>query len=281
MHLLTFSVRALILLQISKVFCFKDSPGGCVGGKAAVDGPHIVSNGTITVLSQTLDEAQVQVKVGNVVLLTNSTTLVPADIGHEIRVDMLNGTDFGGAMIRLEIPSSYSSTIDTSDFLIPDLIYAEPNRFCIPPIVGIAHREKPVLKRVANGTLFVDADIQGIVIDVTVVFSLQPVSRYAYGRFVLNSFGSKQKQTLAPQQKTSVPVPRPQPTREPTLTPIRAPQQPSALAPIRRRPRTMAPTQRPTRRPRTMKPTLHPTRRRRRPRTTIPTKKPTKRPRAL
>jgi hypothetical protein len=208
-----------------------DGAGGCEGGKAAVGGIHLLGE----VISLTLEQAGVKVKLGGEVLSVGSTVLVPSDIPYEIRVES-STSDFIGVLIRVEAPAG----VDTAGALTPDTNTKLAGVCGLAPIVGITHFDKD-LKSFANGTIIFENNYKGVIVDVTVVFSVKGVSKFAYSRFLLDYFGSP---TSAPVLLSRTTV---SPTRAPQKPPTSAPQKPPTSAP--QKPPSSAPQKPPTKAP--------------------------------
>ena len=163
-----FSLAALVATswfreKPSMVDAFPSGAGGCMGGMAAVEGFHLdMSNGR-PVVGGTLADGAIRVTVGDVLLDVDTVNEIP--IGQDLLVGVeADDISFLGVLVRLQAPDG----VDTTSALIPEANVG-PASVCVPPVVGITHTNDDE-KTMATGTLRFDEEIDGITLDVTIVF---------------------------------------------------------------------------------------------------------------
>ena len=147
----------------SMVDAFPDGAGGCMGGMAAVEGLHLDTSNNRPVVGGTLADGAIRVTVGDLLLDVNTVNELP--VGQDLLVGVeADDIMFLGVLVRLQAPDG----VDTTGALIPGANVG-PASACSSPIVGITHMNRDP-KTMATGTLRFDEEIEGITLDVTIVF---------------------------------------------------------------------------------------------------------------
>ena len=221
---------------------FSTGAGGCSGGEPAVGATHL--GGDRSVQSSGLSEAGISVTIDAVELSPTQPIDVPVGSDLVVTIDSSSIT-YLGALVRLEAPNG----VDTSTALSPAVNMQDAN-VCVSPIAGITH-ENSNEKSLSTGMLRFDEAVNGVFLDITVVFSnnAQQGSIFAYDRMEVNfvedstlANDTTQAPTRAPTQTTPAtstvaPTPSPGTTAVPTV-------QVSSASDFSLVPSTAAPSQR-------------------------------------
>jgi hypothetical protein len=164
------------------VQAFSNAAGGCMGGVAAVEGLHLDTSGGRSVVGGTLAESRIVVTVGDTILDASSGQATTVPIGQDLMVTVDSG-DIGylGVLVRLSAPAG----IDTTGALVPGT-NTQVAAVCAAPVVGITHTNANE-KMLSTGMVRFDEAVDGVVLDVTVVFiNGASGSVYGYTGFPLN-----------------------------------------------------------------------------------------------
>lgn len=152
--------------QITAVGANPDGAGSCNGpGVAAVGGSHLDSNDGRPVVGGSLVDGQIFVTVGGVTLDSSAVNELPA--GEDLLLGV-EGTDitFKGVLARLQTPDG----VDAAGALVPMANTRSADYVCTDEnVVGITHVDNED-KNLATGIFRVDEELDGLRLDVTVVF---------------------------------------------------------------------------------------------------------------
>lgn len=147
----------------SIVDAFPDRAGGCMGGMTAVEGSHLDSSNGRPVVGGTLADGAIRVTVGDILLDVNTVNELP--VGQDLLVGVeADDIMFLGVLVRLQAPDG----VDTTGALIPGANVGLEST-CLSPVIGISHMNSDP-KTMATGTFRFDEEIEGITLDVTIVF---------------------------------------------------------------------------------------------------------------
>lgn len=232
-------LTALFLL-LNSVAGFPGGAGGCGGGSAAVAGFHLSDGNDRPVVPGTLLDGVIRVSIEGIELTPGSPVDVPTNKDLIITVEA-GDIAYLGLLIRLEAPAG----VDTDGALVEGA-NTQVTATCSAPIVGITHTNNEE-KTMSTGTIRFDEGVDGVQLDVTVVFlNNDNGSAYVYSRLPVNfrntdtgatssapTTTTASDQTVAPTQQgadaTQVPIAAP-----PSNAPINAPivqQQPNPTPP--------------------------------------------------
>jgi hypothetical protein len=172
---------------------YSNGAGSCAGSTAAVGGLHLESSGGHAVVSGTLAGSGTVVTVGGTILDPSSGQATTVPIGQDLLINVESG-DVGylGVLVRLEFPND----VDTTGALVAGA-NTKVASVCTAPVVGITHMNANE-KKSSTGTIRLDEAVDGVNLDVTVVFANGASgSVYSYTGFILN-FRTAAAPTLLP-----------------------------------------------------------------------------------
>jgi len=151
--------------QLTAVSALPNGAGGCDGpGVEAVGGFHLDTTDGRPVVGGSLVDGQIVVTVGGVTLDPNAVNELPA--GEDLLLGV-EGTDitFRGVLARLQTPDG----VDATGALLPEANTRFADVCTGDNVVGITHTD-PADKNLATGIFRVDEELDGLRLDVTIVF---------------------------------------------------------------------------------------------------------------
>ena len=226
--LLALLLILLVAQQPLSVSAFPGGVGGCAGGRAAVEGPHLTSSARIT---GPIGNARLQMVLDDQIVM-RARDMVNFTIGvdHTLTLRRIDedGIRFRGFLFRLG-PGSVAS-VDTTDALdrtTDDTIIAFEHCVSGQGVGGLSHTNSN-LKEQVSGVLRMDVVADKMPLDVTVVIqNRNGLSEFYYQRFIVNAVttatgpGGPAAPTLPPLPPSVVDgVP---PNLAPVLPPVQAP----------------------------------------------------------
>jgi hypothetical protein len=143
------------------VYAYPSGAGGCAGGGPAVGRPHLDSSEQ-EITNTSFDEKNVTVSIGGIIIPKGGTADVVATIATDI---LVTGINMKGSLFRLSAPDGYN----TRDMITPAFGTRSAANVCRAPVVGITHFNR-YYKSVMSGTLDFPYAIEGIVLDLTIVW---------------------------------------------------------------------------------------------------------------
>jgi hypothetical protein len=200
----------LLTVALNGARAFPNYAGDCIGGRAPVDGSHLLSGFRTGSLRD-----------GGYEVSLDGSTLNPGDL-----VSFTAGEDhaltvrgrFLGILVRLQADDG----VDTSAAIVENSNLLQDAFECVAPIAGISHNSN-VGKNGAEITLRLDVP-SNVALDITIVLGNGwGESIFYYSGFALASVGPPGGVLPAPPTPTPTPAPVPAPTPVPTPAPVPAP----------------------------------------------------------
>lgn len=217
----------LLFLAVYSVSAFPGGVGGCVGGRAAVEGAHLATSARIT---GSIGNVRLQMVLDDQFALRGATTMdFTVGGNHTLTLRMIDdtATAFRGFLFRLGTPLD-NTAFDTTDALqrtTSDTSVAFEHCVINQGVGGLSHANANV-KESVSGILRLDEPANNMPLDVTVVIqNRNGLSEFYYQRFFLNAVTGT---TSGP----GGPAPAPQTPTMTTLPPALADSIPPNLAPV-------------------------------------------------
>jgi hypothetical protein len=181
-----------LLLLVDPATAWPKGAGGCEGGVAAVGGLHLDKSDGRAVAPGDLFQGVIRVTIQGQELDPATPKDVPTNEDLLITVEA-GDLPYLGLLIRLEAPNG----VDTKGALVKGANTQNSGQ-CKPPIVGITHFNREE-KKMATGTIRFDEEVDGVQLDVTVVFiNSDQGSAYVYSRLPVNFRNAANNTTSAP-----------------------------------------------------------------------------------
>jgi hypothetical protein len=188
---------------IADVQCYSTGAGGCEGGVAAIGGYHLNTDGGRPVDINTLEVAGIVVRIGDTVLSAGTSADFPTGQDLDISVSATQ-IPFLGFLIRIQTPDDVSESTGT---IVPvDTETAQPAAVCVAPVQGVTHLNSNP-KLAANATIRFDQAVEGVIVDVTIVFTNGvPASISAYTGYTVQFVGLESDAPTVVEGPTTAPI---------------------------------------------------------------------------